>query len=65
MTVTPKPKPKPTSRAPKRATPRTSKTRRPEPSHGEISERAYYLHLEGQPDELTNWLQAERELTAA
>lgn len=36
------------------------------PSHGEIAERAYFIHLEaGGSDQLANWLQAERELTAA
>jgi Protein of unknown function (DUF2934) len=36
------------------------------PSHGEISDRAYFIHLEeGGCDELENWLRAERELTVA
>jgi hypothetical protein len=36
------------------------------PSHGEIAERAYFLHLEnGAHDQFANWLRAERELTAA
>lgn len=36
------------------------------PSHAEICERAYYLHLErGEHDELANWLRAENELAAA
>ncbi len=36
------------------------------PSHAEISERAYFIHLEeGGRDELSNWLRAETELTAA
>jgi hypothetical protein len=36
------------------------------PSHGEIAERAYFIHLEhGVDDRLANWLRAERELTAA
>ena len=27
------------------------------PSHGEIAERAYFIHLEvGEPDQLANWL---------
>ena len=40
------------------------KTPRREPSHGEISEHAYFIHLdEGDRDELGNWLRAERELT--
>ena len=41
-------------------------TRPRKPSHDEISERAYYFHLEdGERDQLGNWLRAERELTAA
>ena len=37
-----------------------------EPTHGEISERAYFIALEqGGADELGNWLRAERELAAA
>lgn len=41
--------------------------RRPvRPSHAEISERAYFIHVvEGGRDELENWLRAERELSAA
>jgi Protein of unknown function (DUF2934) len=36
------------------------------PTHAEISERAYYIHLEvGERDELANWLRAESELAAA
>jgi hypothetical protein len=39
---------------------------RPEPTHAEISERAYFIHLEeGGRDELTNWLRAESELAIA
>jgi Protein of unknown function (DUF2934) len=39
------------------------KTRRRKPSHAEISERAYFIHLEeGDSDEFGNWLRAEREL---
>lgn len=38
----------------------------PEPSHAEISERAYFIALEqGGTDVLGNWLRAERELAAA
>jgi Protein of unknown function (DUF2934) len=38
----------------------------PEPTHSEISERAYFIALElGGADELGNWLRAERELAAA
>ena len=37
-----------------------------EPSHAEISERAYFIALEQHGgDELANWLRAERELSAA
>lgn len=37
-----------------------------EPTHHEISERAYFLALErGSRDELGNWLRAEAELAAA
>jgi hypothetical protein len=52
--------------APKRATVRKPRTRRRKPTHGEISVRAYFIHLE-EPgtDELGNWLRAERELTPA
>lgn len=39
---------------------------RHDPSHDEISQRAYFLHLEeGGRDEVSNWLRAESELTAA
>jgi hypothetical protein len=31
----------------------------------QIAERAYFLHLEGGPDPLQNWLAAERELVGA
>jgi len=42
------------------------KTKRRSPSPHEISERAYYIHIEeGGCDELGNWLRAEQELTAA
>ncbi|HUA72935.1 MAG TPA: DUF2934 domain-containing protein [Solirubrobacteraceae bacterium] len=37
-----------------------------EPTHAEISERAYFIAIEqGGADELGNWLRAERELAAA
>jgi hypothetical protein len=37
-----------------------------EPTHAQISERAYFIALEqGSADELGNWLRAERELAAA
>jgi hypothetical protein len=51
----------------KRASASRAKTvKRRQPSHLQISERAYYIHLdEGARDELGNWLRAERELTAA
>jgi hypothetical protein len=43
-----------------------SKAKRPQPSHAEIAERAYLIHLqEGGSDEFENWVRAERELTAA
>ncbi len=42
------------------------KTRRRKPSHGEISVRAYFIHLEeGKCDQVGNRLRAERELTTA
>ena len=57
---------KPARPASKRAGTRAAKTKTREPDHGEISERAYFIHLqEGGCDELSNWLRAERELTAA
>jgi hypothetical protein len=51
----------------KRASTSRAKTlKRRHPSHLQISERAYYIHVdEGGRDELGNWLRAERELTAA
>jgi Protein of unknown function (DUF2934) len=50
----------------KRVSTRKPKTQRPVPTHHEICERAYFIHLdEGASDELRNWLRAERELTAA
>jgi DUF1365 family protein len=51
--------------AAKTTRPRTTRRRR-KPSHHEISQRAYFIHLdEGGADELGNWLRAERELMAA
>ena len=45
---------------------RKPKTRPRKPNQGEISKRAYFIHLEeGESDELGNWLRAERELTTA
>ena len=36
------------------------------PTHAEIAQRAYFLHLEGSgSDQLGNWLRAEHELMAA
>ena len=52
----------------KRARTRTTKpkTKRGTPEHGQIAERAYFIHLEsGQSDDFGNWLRAERELTTA
>ena len=50
----------------KRTRTRQRKTALPTPSHGQIAERAYFIHLDaGGSDQLANWLQAERELTAA
>ena len=41
-------------------------TRRHELDQGEISMRAYFIHLEeGGSDQLGNWLRAERELMTA
>jgi hypothetical protein len=57
---------KPTTTTRKRANSRTSKPRSRKPTHDEISERAYYIHLhERETDAVANWLQAEVELTAA
>lgn len=39
---------------------------RRDPTHSEISERAYFIALElDSSDEVGNWLRAERELVAA
>ncbi len=58
-------------KAAKRAKPaRTAKAEAPaaaanRPTHDEIADRAYYIHLhEGESDPLLNWLRAERELSA-
>ena len=41
-------------------------TRRRKLDQGEISKRAYFIHLEeGGSDQLGNWLRAERELMTA
>ena len=59
-------KPKATKAAAKRAISRTSKRKQRQPTHNEIAERAYYIHIdESHSDELANWLRAERELAAA
>lgn len=40
------------------------KVRRRQPSHDEIAQRAYFIHLEeGGHDQMRNWLRAEDELT--
>jgi hypothetical protein len=50
---------------------RRTRSRKPKaeprrPSHGEIAERAYFIHLEESGvDPLGNWLRAEAELSAA
>jgi hypothetical protein len=42
---------------------RKPKTRRRQLDQGEISKRAYFIHLEeGGSNQLGNWLHAEREL---
>jgi hypothetical protein len=55
--------PTPTDR-PARSRPPRTRTRTP--GHGQIAERAYFIHLQdGESDQLANWLRAERELAAA
>jgi hypothetical protein len=50
----------------KRTASQRTPTKKRRPGHGEIAERAYFIHLEeGSSDELANWLRAERELTPA
>jgi hypothetical protein len=57
---------RPAKPAIKRPSLRRRKTKPRDPTHREISERAYLMHLEDPgSDELGNWLRAERELTAA
>jgi hypothetical protein len=57
---------KPAKPVTRRVRPAKPKLKRRKPSHEEISERAYFIHLEeGRRDDLGNWLRAERELTAA
>jgi hypothetical protein len=54
---------KPATRRRRVAKPKTAQMT---PSYDEISERAYFIYLEeGEPDQLENWLRAERELMAA
>lgn len=56
---------KPTRRRIRTAKPNPAPAR-PEPTHDEICERAYFIHLErGESDELGDWLRAEQELAAA
>ena len=63
MTDTPA---KPTKSTDRPASPRPPRTSRRKPNHGEIAERAYFIHREdGESDQLANWLRAERELAAA
>lgn len=62
--------PKPVKATAKPAAKRTRTTKRKTapstPSYSEIAQRAYFIHLEGgADDQFANWLQAERELTAA
>lgn len=58
---------KPAARpAAKRARATKPRTKRRMPDHGQIAERAYFIHLEsGESDDFGNWLRAERELKAA
>jgi hypothetical protein len=58
---------KTTKPAVRRTRARKPKTEPRRPTHGEIAERAYFIHLEQQSDtdELGNWLRAEAELSAA
>jgi hypothetical protein len=50
---------------------RRTRSRKPrvelrQPTHGEIAERAYFIHLEQSgTDPLADWLRAEAELIAA
>jgi Protein of unknown function (DUF2934) len=56
--------PKPARR--RRAAKPKPQPEQPRPTHAEIAERAYFIHLEeGGADQLGNWLRAERELAAA
>jgi hypothetical protein len=55
----------------RKPTVRRTRTRKPkverrQPTHGEIAERAYFIHLEQSvTDPMENWLRAEAELAAA
>ena len=54
---------KTTTTKPRAATTRTRK-RRLIPTHDQIAERAYFIHLDEGGDTFGNWVRAERELTA-
>jgi hypothetical protein len=57
---------KPAKPAKRRVSSPKAKTKRRKPDHGEIAERAYFIHLEQRrSNELEDWLRAERELNAA
>ena len=66
MTAKPVKPVKPTNSTDRPARSRPPRTRRHKPSHGQIAECAYFIHLDDdESDQLTNWLRAERELAAA
>jgi hypothetical protein len=52
-------------KAPSIRKPTVRRTRKTAVMEDHIATRAYFLHLEGGPDALENWLRAERELVAA
>jgi|HubBroStandDraft_2_1064218.scaffolds.fasta_scaffold2038248_1 hypothetical protein len=55
-----------TSTAKRGTTAARPRARRRKPTHGEISERAYFIYLEeGTTDEFGNWMRAEHELMVA
>jgi hypothetical protein len=56
---------KSTTKAPAARKPSIRRKRTPAATPEEIATRAYYLHLDGGPDPLENWLRAERELIPA
>ncbi|HUA47009.1 MAG TPA: hypothetical protein VMA77_17380 [Solirubrobacteraceae bacterium] len=57
---------KSTKPAVRRTRARKPKVEPRQPSHTEIAERAYFIHLqESAADPLWNWLRAEAELAAA